>query len=427
MFDKSRRKIVFAVIFSLLALMAVTLTTIYLSNRISLRRSDEEMLRTFVERYTPETAEEQTEEDRPDGQPGMFRGEDNFRGNPRDLDRFGKDEPAFRLSTFYAVTFGENGEVLSIYNGNQSMQSEESLTETAAALLEKGQRSGTYGNMTYRVEAREGYTLVAMIDGTINDFQQKTLIRQMLIIGSVAMAVLAVLSVFIARRIVRPLEENDRRQKRFISDAGHELKTPIAVISANSELLRRQTGDSEWLSNIEYENERMSELVKQLLFLSHAENGDLPKEHLDFSQLVTGEVLPFESLAFEKGRQLESEIEPGLMVEGNPNQLRQLVSILLDNALSHGTGEAIGLSLRRERHAAVLSVMNEAAEMSKEQLSHLFERFYRTDEARNEAGAHYGLGLSIAKAVAGAHGGEIRVEYKEGKAVFTVTLPLAPH
>ena len=246
----------------------------------------------------------------------------------------------------------------------------------------------------------------------------------MLVIGAIATAVLFVISIFIARRIVRPLEESDKRQKRFVSDAGHELKTPISVISANSELLKRQIGNNEWLSNIDYENERMSDLVKQLLILSKTDRGDLPKETLDFSKLTDGEVLPFETLAFEKGKRIKSEIEQGIFLEGNPNSLRQLLSILLDNALSHGIGDTIGLSLKKERHSAMLSVFNDAEELSADQLAHLFDRFYRADEARAESAAHYGLGLSIAKAVADAHGGEIYAEYKGGKAIFTVTLPL---
>lgn len=427
MFNKTRRKIVFTVVISLLVLMAVTLSTIYLSNRFAIRRENEEILRAYVDRYSlndQPSRDGGMPEGLPDGAPeggpeGGFAPPDM-----RDNDRFGKIEPAFRLSTFYSVAYDKNGEVLAVNNGNNNVQSEESLLGIASSVLEKGKDSGTVGSMTYIVEERGEYTLVAMLDGTINDNNQKTLIKQMLIIGSIALAVLFVVSVFLARRIVRPLEENDRRQKRFVSDAGHELKTPIAVISANSELLRRQTGESEWLANIDYENERMSELVKQLLALSHAENGDLPTETLDFSQLVSGEVLPFESLAFEKGVRIDSAIEDGLAVEGNPNQLRQLVSILLDNALSHGTGDEIGLSLRREKHSAVLAVANAASELSGEQLAHLFDRFYRADEARSEAGSHYGLGLSIAKAAAEAHGGEIRADFKDGRVTFTVTLPI---
>ncbi len=419
MFNKTRRKIVFTVVSSLLILMAVTLATIYLSNRAALQRNNREMLKTYVERFSLEDEPGPDGEKKPDRKP-----EDGERPTEPPDEGPGKNEPFYRLSTFYSVAFSKDGEALKINNGNNELQSEESLVGIASSILESGKKSGKSGNMTYIVEEREEYTLVAMIDGTIDDKNQETLIKQMLIIGAAALAVLFVLSVFIARRIVKPLEENDKRQKRFVSDAGHELKTPIAVISANSELLRRETGDSEWLDNIDYENTRMSDLVKQLLVLSHAEGGDLPKETLDFSKLADGEVLPFESLAFEKGKRIESDIEQDLFVEGNPNQLRQLVSILLDNALEHGTGEVIELSLHRERHTARLTVSNDAAKMSEEKLSRLFERFYRADEARSGDGSHYGLGLSIAKAVTETHGGEIRAQYGDGKIHVTVSLPV---
>ena len=423
MFRKTRRKIIFTVVLSLLALLTVTLTTIYLSNRAAMRRTDEEMLETYVERYSIDgQAERPEDQERPDS--GPIGQPDDLPPEPPDGIAPNRDEPRFRLSTFYSVAYGTDGEVLAVQNGNDALQSEESLLAIAGYAVHSGKPIGSKGNIRYLVSDCGDYTLVAMIDSTIGDDSQQVLFREMLAIGSAAMIVLFVLSVFIARRIVRPLEENDQRQKRFISDAGHELKTPIAVISTNSELLKRQIGENEWLSNIDYENERMSDLVRQLLVLSKAENGQMPKEPIDFSKLVDGEALPFESVAFEKDVRIDSEIEPGITVDGNPNQLRQLVSILLDNALSHGTGDMIALSLHRERHTAALTVSNDAEEMNADQLSHLFDRFYRTDEARGETDSHYGLGLSIAQAVVEAHGGQIQAEYRKPRAVFTVTLPV---
>lgn len=418
MFDRTKRKIVFAIVLSLLALMSVTLATIYISNRIDMQRQNDEMLKTYVERYDqigqPMGQGDDRHDPKSDGEmPDIFDGREPMR-----------NEPQFRLSTFYSVAFSKTGDVIAVDNGNNAIQSEQTLIEIADAAVKSGKESGTNGNIRYLVSVRDEYTLVAMIDSTIGNGNQQTLIKEMLIIGGAAMAILFVISIFIAKSIVRPLEENDRRQKRFVSDAGHELKTPIAVISANSELLRRQTGECEWLSNIDYENEKMSELIKQLLALSRAENGDIPKETVDFSKLVDGEALVFESLAYEKGVMIESETDLGAFVNGNANQLRQLVSIFLDNALSHGTGDKIRLTLKKEKHNAVLTVSNEAKEIEPEQLSHLFDRFYRTDESRNGDGSHYGLGLSIAKAVSDAHGGQIRAEYKNGRAIFIFSLPI---
>ena len=425
MFRKTKLKIVFTVVFSLLALMIVTLTTIYLSNRIAIRNENDEMLRTYLELYGAEEPPEGFEfgekpeidnGNQPTAPPDMEHGRGPL-----------KNEPRFRLSTFYSVEFTESGEVAEIKNENNAIQSEDTLLEIASSAVKSGRESGSSGNIYYRIAKHGARTVVAMIDATIDDINLRLLFRQMLIIGSAAVAVLLVVSVIIARRIVRPLEENDKKQKRFVSDAGHELKTPVAVISANSELLKRQIGENEWLSNIDYENERMSDLIKQLLSLSKAENGEIPKETLDFSKLVNGEVLPFESLAFEKGKSIASEIEDGIYAEGNGGQLKQLVSILLDNAVSHGTDDEITLSLKSERHFAVLEVANGAKVIDEDQLTHLFDRFYRADGARESTDAHYGLGLSIAQAVTEAHKGQIRADYKNGKAVFTVKIPIKKH
>ena len=428
MFKKTKRKIVFAIVSSLLVLMTVTLSVIFLSNRIALRRENEEMLERYVSQYAldaqPEDAEKAKPSYKPDRKPDADESADERPPEPPDKEKHDKNEPAFRLSTFYSVAYAPDGEVLAVNNGNNELRSEQDLLDLTASVLAGGKRSGTVGSMMYLVAEKEDYTLVAMIDSTITDNSQKTLIRQMLLFGLLATAVLFVLSIFIARRIVRPLEENDRRQKQFVSDAGHELKTPIAVISANSELLQREIGGNEWLSNITYENEKMSALVKQLLLLSRSEDEEVPRQTLDFSALVSGEALPFESYAFEKGFELLTEIAPEVSVCGNANQLRQLVSILLDNAVAHGTAGQIRLTLRRGKHTAALFVSNPADAIGTEQIEHLFDRFYRTDEARTDDGAHYGLGLSIAKAVVEAHGGEIQAEYKDGRMIFLVTLPI---
>ena len=418
MFKKTKWKIALTVALSLFALMAVTLTTIYISNILSVQKKNEDMLKTYVERYGREDlgGEPFDEGFRPEG--------DILPPEAKDFERNGKDEPAFRLSTFYSVAYSASGEVLSVQSGNSVIKSEEELIEIASSVIEKGEKSGTVGSMTYLVDRRADITLVAMIDSTISDNNQKMLFEQMILIGSIATVALFIISIFIASRIVRPLEENDKKQKRFVSDAGHELKTPIAVINANLELLKRSIGENEWLDNIEYENSRMSALIKQLLSLSRAENAAFVKEQVDLSALVGGETLPFESLAYEKGAKIVTEIESGIDAFGNANQLRQLVSILIDNAISHGTGKEICVTLKSERHCVRLAVSNESEKIDENTLNRLFDRFYRADDSRTDSGAHYGLGLAIAKAIAEAHGGKIQAEYKEGKAIFTVTLPI---
>ena len=418
MFRKSRRKIILAIMASLILLFAVTLSVIMLASYHEIRQQSSKMLERYVELYFPDQLSEP--EKAPDLKPGNqeFPGPDPKQGDlPPDL---GSD---FQLSTFYSVAFSEDGTVLSVNDGAKGLYSEDELISIARDLLTKSKTAGRFDNLSYMISNKPGYTLVAFIDDTVTESSMRTLLHNVLLVGGIAIVVLFFISQYLSKRIIRPLEENDRQQKQFISDASHELKTPVAVISTNAEMLIRELGENEWLANIQYENERMGDLVKQLLELSRAENTETAMGLVDFSRVVTGEVLAFESLAFDQGKTIQSDIDDGIHVTGSQTQIAQLTSILLDNAVRHGTGSEIELSLKRKGHTAVLSTVNDGDEIPPEKLEHLFDRFYRVDEARNSEGHHYGLGLSIAKAVAEKHGGNISVSYKDGKVRFTVTIP----
>ena len=421
MFRRSRIRIVAAVMGSALLFLLTTLGAVYLSSDLAIRRQNEEMLSRYASQFTADGqrgAEGTPPELLPDGEdaprPPLGRGEGQRR----------RDENAFRVSAFYSVLLSPAGEALRVDNGGDEWRSGESLIETARQIVDDGRAAGRTGTLLYRVQTLPEGTLIVFLDDAVSENSTHTMLRQMLLAGGAAAVLLFFLSVFLARRIVAPLEENDRRQKQFVSDAGHELKTPVSVISANLDLLARQGKENEWISNIRYENERMGALVANLLDLSRAESAPAPKETLDLSRLVTGEALPLESVAFERGRVIRQQIEPDVTVEGNRTQLRQLVSILLDNAIRHAEGgEEILLTLRRERHTAILAVENDGPEIPAEARAHLFERFYRLDDARTGGEGHYGLGLAIARAITDAHRGTIGVECRGGRVLFTVTLP----
>ena len=394
---------------SLVLLFVVTLSVILFASFREVRQKNLDNLERFVDLYSLEQ--------RPDSR-------DNPGPWPLPVDLPPDIRPAFQLSTFYSVSLADDGTVLAVDNGEKGVYESEDLISMARELLNGNRLSGRRGNLTYCVSHRDGYTLVAFMDNTISESSLQMLLRNILIIGSIAIIVLFFISLYLSKQIIRPLEENDRKQKQFVSDASHELKTPVSVISANAELLSREIGENKWLANIQYGNERMGGLVKQLLDLSRAENTEMPMTTVDFSRTVMGEALAFESLAFDNGKTLQSDIEEGIYLNGNQTQLAQLTSVLLDNALRHSTGSDIEISLRRHTHTAVLSVINEGEEIPPDQQEHLFDRFYRIDESRNSESQHYGLGLSIAKAIAENHGGTISVSCTDGKIRFDVSLPV---
>lgn len=188
-------------------------------------------------------------------------------------------------------------------------------------------------------------------------------------------------------------------------------------------MLEREIGRNRWLANIQFENRRMEELVQQLLELARTENITPVMEVINMSRIVLGGMLPFESIAFEKGYVMDSHIAEDIYIKGESKQLGQLVAVLIDNALTHAEGKgAISIKLKLESNNVVFAVSNPGREIPAQERDKIFERFYRVDSSRNLNG-HYGLGLAIAKSIVTSHNGKILVECKNETTTFTVILP----
>ncbi len=415
MFKKSRRKIVAAIMSVLVLLWVGTLGVIYTSSYIEMSRRNEMLLTAHAEMYILSGSFT--------GVPPMLPKPDN--GNGRFDPNFA-ETPMFQLSTFYSVAMSYDGSVLEVMNSQPNLHSDNDLKELAGKIINGNKTKGTDNNLAFYKIDKSGYNLVVFMDNTVINESAATLFRYTLIFGGIIMIAFYFMSVFLAKKIVHPLEESYKKQKQFISDAGHELKTPVAVVNANAELLSREIGENQWLDNILYENERMGVLVGQLLELARTDSVTPQMEHIDLNRLVQGEALPFESVAFEKGLTLICDTQKGIFVEGNSSQLKQLVSILLDNSIRHSSdGNTVNLRLTKEHSYAVLSVINKGDVIPEEQRSQIFGRFYRVDTARNGEDKHYGLGLAIAKSISEAHKGHIEVLCYDSLVEFKVSLPLS--
>lgn len=287
MFKKSRRKIVAAILSVLVLLLCGTFCIIYLASYAEMTNENRRLLEQYVDAYTL---------------PGMLNSGNSDTGRTKD-DRVNPPAkpPRLELSTFYSVAISKTDQVLKVDTADISTFGEDRLTELARKIAGSGKSEGVENNLIYRMEDKGGYILVAFLDNTVMLENVGTLINYTLIFGGVALVLLFFLARYLSNRIVAPLEESYQRQKQFVSDAGHELKTPVAVVNANLELLSREIGENPWLSNIQYENERMSALIIQLLELARAENVTPQMETIDWSRLVCGETLPFETVAYENG------------------------------------------------------------------------------------------------------------------------------
>ena len=461
MFKKSRIKIIVAVMASIIVLLFVTLAVILVTSYAQVDNDNQRLLEQYSREYrldgelTPQNKSSQddlyTEEDAGtdesnegtgvagnsaekigtagnNGESGEASTGELIQGDERPPEMDGQSPEEihkFDVSTFYSVAIANDGTVLKVENGAGTLYSDETISEYADEIINSGSNKGKIKNLSYLKTQKNGYTLVVFIDNSIMQGGMTTVFKNTLIIGGIAVVVVFVISIFLAKRIVAPLEESFRKQKQFISDAGHELKTPVSVVNANAELLSREIGENQWLSNIQYENERMGSLVKQLLDLAKTENVAPQTEQLDFSRTVSGELLPFESVAFENGVKLVSDIAENVVVEGDSGRLKQLVSILIDNAIRHSEQKKeVKVTLKSERGFAKLSVVNEGDEIPADQQKLIFERFYRADQARGDDG-NFGLGLAIAKAITESHKGKIGVSCYSGKIEFTALIPAA--
>lgn len=258
------------------------------------------------------------------------------------------------------------------------------------------------------------------------------LLQNSLVFAAAAILGLLFLSLVLARRAARPVEESFRQQRQFIADASHELKTPLTVILTDADLLSGEDLPEEDRDRLEADifsmSRQMRGLVERMLDLARTENaGSTRMEPVDLSEAVKDACLTFEPVCFEQGHPLESRITPGIMVSGDRDQLTQLVQIFLDNAVKYADlGGGITLSLAPvEGHAgaryAEIAVSNPCSDLSPDDAEKLFRRFYRSDRAR-AMDRSYGLGLSIAQAVTENHGGQIRCEIADGTVTFRVRL-----
>ena len=233
-------------------------------------------------------------------------------------------------------------------------------------------------------------------------------------------------SILLARWAIKPVENTLEEQRRFISDASHELKTPLTVINTNADVLKSEIGENKWLGYIQSEAARMSKLVGDLLELSRMNHGGglYEKKRFSLSGAVLGAVLPFESVVFEAHKNLDTDIEDNIFYTGDENRIKQLVVILLDNAIKNTfDGGTITVTLAGSEVKPRISVRNEGEGIDEKDIPHIFERFYRCDDSRTRGTGGFGLGLAIARDIVTQHGGRLTVVSKKGQwTEFTASL-----
>ena len=329
-----------------------------------------------------------------------------------------------RFSTrFFTVWVDAAGHITHVNIDSVSSIAEEEVERFAQTALSEGTARGWVSDYRYRVVKTDGGSTLVFVNGTMNkSMSGRLLLTAFLVLLASACLILALI-VIISKRAVRPVAESYEKQKQFITDANHELKTPLTLILSNLDIVEADLGKNEWLDDIRSESERMGLLINQMVTLCRMDesNSPLVLADVDLSGIVADTVSEFESLAAERQKLLAATIAPNILCRGDEALLRRLAAILLDNAVKYcDTGGQIRVELCARRHP-VLTVENTYSEVDRLELDRLFDRFYRADKARTFTGS-FGIGLSIAQSIARKHHGTLTAYKKEGVIGFRAEL-----
>ena len=394
MIKKLRFKLIMAAMISLLAVLLVIMTAVSVISYRKVVDDADTTLALLAENdgFFPKMDH--------DGPRGELPAQKNFPMSP---------EMPYETRYFF-VSLDREGGVNTVNTGKIAAVDSSTAIQYARTVWEEGEERGFVEDYRFLRHQNDGETMVLFLDCTRSLDSFRSLLLTCVGVSAAGALLVLLLLVFLSGRIVRPFLESYEKQKRFITDAGHELKTPLTIINADAEILEMDLGDNEWLKDIQAQTRRLSGLTHDLILLARMEEEQSPQQKVEFplSDLVEEAAAAFQAVAITQGKALTARIQPMLSMVGDENALSKLVSILLDNAVKYASpGGEITCVLERQKNWLRLTVSNPTEGMSELRLERLFERFYRGDPSRNSQTGGYGLGLSIAAAVVASHKGKL--------------------
>ncbi len=293
--------------------------------------------------------------------------------------------------------------VLEIVKSNQTSLLNTDIDSVINYALNSSYKTGSIGNFCYKIIDESNFWLIIASDFSDVNYTFESNIANALLILSLIYLGLSIIVVLVSFSIFRPIKDAFNKQKQFISNASHELKTPLAIISANAEVLKTQNGTNSFIDNINSQSERMELLISDLLTLAKMDEEKMPLSSVVFnlSEVIINNSLTFDSIAFEKGKTLNLFVQPDVQYKGDINSVNNILNILLDNAVKHAkSGGEINVYFKKENSKLSLTIYNTGSNVPESDENKIFERFYRGDSSRSRESGGSGLGLSIAKSIA---------------------------
>jgi len=405
MIERLRKKFIIISVSSVFLVLLVLATFINVSNYAQIGKRADEILTVLSEND------------------GYFPKHKNKKGDYKLPPKMSPEAP---FSTrFFTLKLDNSNNLIVVDTGKISAISTSEAVKVANQVLNKGKETGLIENYKYAVTKKHYGNLIVFVDCGHDVEMFRFFLLNSIYISIVALTAVFVLVLFFSKKAIAPIAESYEKQKQFITDASHELKTPLAIIGTNAEVLEIDYGENEWTNSIRNQVERLSQLISSLLSLTRMdeEKSQLATIEFSFSDAVLESAEPFMTVAESNGKSLEIEIEKNISYCGNEQSLRQLVSILLDNSIKYASDNSkIKLSLQKQGKRYVLETTNQAENLIQGNLDILFGRFYRSDNSRNSSTGGYGIGLSVAKAIVIKHKGKISARSPEGKTLIITAI-----
>jgi signal transduction histidine kinase len=411
MIKKMRKRFVLSALLAFALVMAVIISGINIVNYVQTADKQDRMTSMLLrtgEMQPPAPPE------KPDAEPKL----------PGDMREFGRE--AQFTTRFFTVTLTEDGEIESINADYISEIDEETAEEYAKAVLAKGSETGYYEYFRYRIGESDAGAKVLFLNSETQIQYMKSLALLSVTIGIISLAAVLVLIIIFSGRAIRPFAKNIERQKQFITDAGHELKTPITSIATSADIAAMEHEGDEWIENIQKQTARLSKLTTNLVALSRLDEEQPFPDKAEFSLTEAAWEIsePFPALAKARGKLYSESIEEGLSCYGSREAVQQIISILLDNAVKYSAGKGnISLKVYGKGKNNIIEVSNDCRFDREIDPERLFDRFYRVEDSHSTSTGGTGIGLSMARAIAEAHKGHIEATLTgRDKITFKVTI-----
>ncbi len=434
MIQTLKRKFIRAAMIAVTVLLVVILGGLNLVNAWSNRQESLRLLENLIQLETTQSPRDFPGGEEPpippEGENGLGKqeGDRPFRGEGRGF-LMGPLTENDRLSAVFFTVRVKDGAVTGADLSRISTVTESEAAALALAAAAEGAAEGQSDSYRWAAAPNaQGETVYVFLEVSNRRNAVLRVAALSALAGLAGWFLMLGLVVVLAKRTIAPIAENMDRQRQFVTDAGHELKTPLAIIQANTEAMELIQGENKWSRNIKAQTVRLTELTRNLLTLARAE--ELPTQGsfapVDLSALTAKTVQMFQMPMEQKGLTLEAETDAGISVRGQEAQLASLCSILFDNAVKYATeGSALTLRLRAEEKTCTLRLENRCDKLPDCPPERLFDRFYRADAARNQSSGGFGIGLSAAQVIVLQHRGRLEAEYPaEDRIAFTVTLPV---